>query len=235
MALFDNRSLGTEIMDDLDCAGEVVRQTLRELDVINRWLGGNRVTVDGYKKLIKQHDLKKPLIVADIGCGSGELLKIIKKVSPQESSFFGIDANKHIVAYAQQHVVRHSEIKIMCEDILSSPFQQKEFDVIIATLFLHHFSSDQLIAIFNTALKQTRVGLVVNDLHRHWFAYYSIKFLTSIFSKSHMVRHDAPLSVLRGFKRSELEEILNRAGIHKYALSWKWAFRWQLIIPSRQK
>jgi hypothetical protein len=47
-----------------------------------------------------------------------------------------------------------------------------------------------------------------------------------------MVKHDGPLSVLRGFKKSELIGVLQKAGIESYSLKWKWAFRWQLIIHS---
>ncbi|MDZ7646993.1 MAG: hypothetical protein U5K54_07310 [Cytophagales bacterium] len=45
------RSTGSEIMDDLDCNGSVVEQTLRELDFINKWLGGNAVTIRAVKSV----------------------------------------------------------------------------------------------------------------------------------------------------------------------------------------
>ena len=48
---FDKRSNAIEIMDDLDCKGEVVNQTLRELEFINRTLGGNQITVSGVRSL----------------------------------------------------------------------------------------------------------------------------------------------------------------------------------------
>ena len=54
--------------------------------------------------------------------------------------------------------------------------------------------------------------------------------LTRLFSRSYLVKHDAPLSVLRGFKKKELEELLNKAGILNYTIHWKWAFRWLVIV-----
>jgi len=77
---------------------------------------------------------------------------------------------------------------------------------------------------------QVKTAIIVNDIHRHPLAYYSIKWLTSLFSKSSMVKFDAPLSVLRAFKRNELKSILKKAGVENYQLRWRWAFRWQLII-----
>lgn len=75
MALtFTHRSAQEEIMDNLTCEGEVVDQTLRELDFINHWLGGNAVTVNAVKKLLATSLTKKELTIADLGCGSGEML-----------------------------------------------------------------------------------------------------------------------------------------------------------------
>jgi hypothetical protein len=73
------------------------------------------------------------------------------------------------------------------------------------------------------------VGLLVNDLHRHALAYHSIKLLTALFSRSAMVKFDAPLSVLRGFRKDELQTVLRTAGLENAAVRWKWAFRWQVV------
>jgi hypothetical protein len=64
------------------------------------------------------------------------------------------------------------------------------------------------------------------------FAYHSIRILTSLFSKSYLVKNDAPLSVLRGFKKRELTTLLDKAGISKYTIKWRWAFRWLVIVHS---
>jgi len=230
---FSQRSCAIEIMDDLTSSGEIIDQTLHELDVINHLLGGNQVTLRGLHSLLKS----KPwggLHVVDLGCGSGEMLKLVaqkfRTTNPQ-STFTGIDANTNIMRYAQNHVAEFPEISIIAEDILGDRFKELKFDIVLATLFLHHFTSAQLVDIFRGLKQQTKVGMVINDLHRHWLAYYSIKFLTKLFSRSAMVKSDGPLSVLRGFRKQELIEILQKAGIENYTLKWKWAFRWQLIIP----
>ena len=76
-------------------------------------------------------------------------------------------------------------------------------------------------AIFHSLKNQAKRGLVINDIHRHPLAYYSIKWLTQLFSKSAMVKFDAPLSVLRAFKKEDLKRILHQAGITTYQLKWK--------------
>jgi 2-polyprenyl-3-methyl-5-hydroxy-6-metoxy-1,4-benzoquinol methylase len=231
---FLKRSDGIEIMDDLNCSGTVVDQTLKELEFINKWLGGNAVTLDGFRTLSAGNSLtNSSLKIADLGCGGGDMLKLLSKHFKKKkltAQFVGIDANPNIIAYAWVNSSDHLDITYETQDILSPEFRTEEYDIVFATLFFHHFTSQQLIEIFASLKKQTRVGIVINDLHRHWLAYWSIKILTRLFSKSSMVRYDAPLSVLRGFTKNEIIEILQKAGIRNYSLKWKWAFRWQLII-----
>jgi len=71
-----------------------------------------------------------------------------------------------------------------------------------------------------------RSGWFINDLHRHYLAYHSIRWLTKWFSKSYLVKNDAPLSVLRGFNRREWLELLRQADVRHGKVQWKWAFRW---------
>ncbi len=230
---FSQRSSQIEIMDDLQCEGEVVNQTLIELEIINRWLGGNTVTLGGIKKVVVQSNLKE-ISILDLGCGGGDMLKEIAKWGKQKNlklKLTGIDANPNIIAFAKGNTKEYAEIDYVAENIFSADFARRKSDIIIATLFTHHFSHQELVELFKTLKQQSRHGVVVNDLHRQWFAYYAIKMLTSIFSKSEMVKYDAPLSVLRGFSRSDLISILQNAEISEYQLVWKWAFRWQLIIP----
>src|SRR5688572_30255668 len=122
---FSKRSDDIEIMDDLNCSGEVVRQTLRELEFINTWLGGNAVTLNGLLKLLKitktntqDHELK----VTDLGCGGGDMLKLLSsnfKKRRLQAHFEGIDANPNIIAYATANSSLFLEITYKTQDILS--------------------------------------------------------------------------------------------------------------------
>jgi 2-polyprenyl-3-methyl-5-hydroxy-6-metoxy-1,4-benzoquinol methylase len=234
MISFKSRSTGIEIMDDLDCKGEVVDQTLRELDFINQWLGGNAVTLNALRLLWKSNNKSGTITIADLGCGSGEMMKLIYKLAnknKQRVFLTGIDANANIIEYAKRNQVNNS-IAFESINIFSDEFKVREFDIIVCTLFLHHFTGEELVLVFKSFKQQARIGIIVNDIHRHPLAYYSIKWLTQLFSKSEMVKFDAPLSVLRAFTKSELKDLLSKSGITNYELTWKWAFRWQLIIRS---
>jgi 2-polyprenyl-3-methyl-5-hydroxy-6-metoxy-1,4-benzoquinol methylase len=230
---FSSRSQDLEIMDDLACSGEVVNQTLRELDVINRWLGGNSITIQGVARLLKDVDRSRPLTLVDVGCGSGDMLRQLVRWAKKNRFTFnliGIDANPNIITFAQKQTGKSEPITFEALDIFSETFQSKEFDIVIGTLFYHHFSHDQLVYYFKRLQQQIRVGIIINDLHRNAIAYYSIKWLTYFFSRSSMVKFDAPLSVLRGFTKREITQILHDAGIKNFEIRWRWAFRWQVII-----
>lgn len=227
------RSLDEEIMDDLNCSGEVVHQTLRELEVINKWLGGNQVTIDALKKLLRHHDSDKPIRIADLGCGGGDMLVHILQLAKRKNwstDLLGIDANPHIIAFARRNIGAYPAIRLEPIDIFSEDFRQQEMDIAIGTLFFHHFHSEVLSDFLARLITQTRIGIIINDIHRHSLAYHSIRLLTKWFSRSAMVKYDAPLSVRRAFTRAEFEKILSDAGIQQYRIQWKWAFRWQVII-----
>jgi 2-polyprenyl-3-methyl-5-hydroxy-6-metoxy-1,4-benzoquinol methylase len=235
---FSLRSTAIEIMDDLNCSGKVVDQTLEELEFINKWLGGNSVTIDALKQSTRNTEPPQRILeVADLGCCSGDMLRLVSQFFRKKNSSLkgiGIDANPNIVHYAHKKSIGYSELEFETLNILSPDFQHRQYDIIIATLFFHHFSSVQLIDLFKSLKHQARQQIIVNDLHRHWLAYYSIKLLTTLFSRSAMVKFDAPLSVLRGFSRHELVSILSQAGITHYKLRWRWVFRWQLVIDTRE-
>lgn len=223
-------------MDNLACAGEVVNQTLRELDFINQWLGGNAVTLQAVKKILRSFPTEENVTIADLGCGSGEMLRLLAqqmKKQYRNTSLIGIDANANIVEYAIKQSKDFPNISFYADDILEQQFQQKKFDIVLATLFFHHFETSQLIEILRQLSRQANF-IIINDIHRHPLAYYSIKWLTQLFSRSAMVKFDAPLSVLRSFTRAEWIFILEQAGLTNYQINWRWAFRWQITIKTEK-
>jgi ubiquinone/menaquinone biosynthesis C-methylase UbiE len=229
---FSARTYEEELMDDLDCKGEVIHQTLKELETINTLLGGNHVTINGIQKLLEKAQTKT-FSLADLGCGGGDILRLIKRWSKKKNlnaSLLGIDANPNIVREAEMNTPESYAIRFESQNIFSQEFRSRSFDIVTGTLFFHHFTNEQLIDFFRQLKSQTQIGFVINDIHRHWFAYHSIKWLTRLFSKSPMVQNDGPLSVLRAFKKEELIQIMNNAGIKTFSIRWMWAFRWQVIV-----
>jgi ubiquinone/menaquinone biosynthesis C-methylase UbiE len=229
------RSYETETMDDLNCSGEVVSQTLRELEFINKWLGGNAVTLDAVKKVSREIN-KKEITLVDLGCGGGDMLRLIYHWGKSNGIKFhlgGIDANPNIIQYAKDNLTDIPGVSLSTMDIFSNEFKSIHCDIIIGTLFFHHFTKEQLVAFFRQLRSQVREAVIINDIHRHPLAFHSIRLLTKAFSKSFMVINDAPLSVQRAFTKRELQEMFSEAGYKRVSIQWKWAFRWELIAYTK--
>lgn len=229
---FSRRSRQKELMDDLNCSGATLEQTLRELKTINRWLGGNKVTTDGLTSLFKRSP--QPIYqVADIGCGGGDMIQVMHDWAKKKHfnvDFSGIDANRNIIELASVRLNEKTPVRWQVQNVFSEEFRKEKVDVLTCTLFTHHFTDEELVDLLIAFRQKARLGIVINDLHRHRLAYHSIKWLTRLFSKSEMVKHDAPLSVLRSFSRKDWENVLSKAKIETFTLRWFWAFRWQLVI-----
>ena len=146
------------------------------------------------------------------------------------AQFIGIDANDFMIDFGTKRTANYPNISYLYQDIYSEEFKEKSFDIVTMTLFCHHFSEESLVQILQQLKKQTRIGIVINDIHRHWFAYHSIAWITKLFLKSYLVKNDAKLSVWRAFVREDLEKIIQKAGFTNYSICWKWAFRWEVVL-----
>ena len=232
MSRFAQRSREKEIMDDLDCSGPVLEQTLRELKTINRWLGGNKVTTQGLSEVVQRFPQERYSRV-DLGCGGGDMLAVMQDWAQQEQvsmQLIGADANAHTIALAQQRQQQLQDIRWQVANVFDPAFFEEQVDIATCTLFTHHFTDEELVILFQGLKQKVRLAIVINDLHRHPLAYYSIKWLTSWFSKSPMVQNDAALSVLRSFRRNDWESIFKQAGLSQVHIRWCWAFRWQICV-----
>ena len=226
-----NRSSKTEIMDDFTLEGVLLRDTLDKLEIINRLLGGNSVTISGLKKILKNQSKNKTITIVDLGCGNGDILRDVAQFGRKNNYSFkltGIDANLAAIDYAKELSKDYSELNFKKIDIFSEDFKKETYDIVLCTLFLHHFKNEELIPFLKTITEKATIGIVVNDLHRHRLAYYLFKFI-GFFIKNEMVREDGLTSILRAFKKKDLENIAKELNVH-FSIQWKWAFRYLWIL-----
>ncbi|MEO6327761.1 MAG: methyltransferase domain-containing protein [Ginsengibacter sp.] len=229
MINYTYRSNKKELLDREDIPFADIQRNLEELEFINIHLGGHAITIAGFKKLLAD---KKSISVCEIGCGGGDNLNAInnwcnkKKV---KASFTGIDINANCIAYARVNS-RVKNIHFISTDYKLAKFDEARPGIIFSSLFCHHFTDDELIDMVRWMKANSTVGFFINDLHRHPIAYHFIKLATKFFSRSYLVKNDAPLSVLRGFRKMEWKNILKQAGIDNYSIEWKWAFRYLIVV-----
>jgi SAM-dependent methyltransferase len=195
-------------------------QNLKELKFINTYLGGHDVIKKGLKRFGKENHK-----ILEIGSGGGDNLMMLRKNFP-ENEYAGLDIKEVCIAYSSS---LDSEIFWIKEDYKKHQ-PEKTYDLIFNSLFCHHFDDESLVEMLKWMNKNSTKGFFIGDLHRHGLAHFSIKFLTKLFSKSYLVKNDAPLSVQRGFTKKEWKILLKKAGIENYSISWCWAFRHLIVV-----
>lgn len=232
--MFKHRSYQKELLDEENIPRDLLYRNLRELELVNIWLGGLQITRAGFKYVLKERSEKEEEIkLADIGCGGGDALRSMAKYARKrglKSEFVGIDLKADCIDYAHKACKEFGSINFVQADYREAIRKDPEITHVHAALFCHHLDDEELIELFRFC-KQEKKTLIINDLQRHPFAYYSIWAITRLLRGSKLVKHDAPLSVLRGFKKKELRTYLEKAGIKSYYLRWKWAFRYLIVVP----
>ncbi len=227
---FSKRSLLPEKMDQPDVAENETQQALHELEVVNKLLGGYHVILNALEKIKWE---KRTYTIIDLGIGGGDMLRAIADWAIKNNktvNLIGVDWNPVMIKYAQQNSSQYPNITFHTMNVFDDTLMKMNADITMNSLFCHHFDNEELITLVKRMVQLASQNVIINDLHRNWFAYYSIKIITGIFSKTYLVKYDAPLSVARSLSRKEWQHILATAGITNYRLKWMWAWRWQLII-----
>ncbi len=231
---FSRRSYDLELMDQPNIPAPDLERNLKELEFINHWLGGHAINLGmlNYLKRKGFFEEQRVYSLADLGSGGGDTLRVMaqwfrkKKI---KAKLYGLDLNPVMIQYAQEQSGSYSEISFTQQDVLSPDFPQESYDLVSCNLFCHHLQDEQLISLF-AAVRQSGSTLILNDLHRHPLAYYSILYLSKLFSSSYLVKNDAPLSVKRSFRRQELIHLAQEAGVATFRIRWRWAFRFAAIL-----
>jgi 2-polyprenyl-3-methyl-5-hydroxy-6-metoxy-1,4-benzoquinol methylase len=230
--LFDysRRSREAELLDDAALDGDELARTLDELETINRLLGGHAASFAGLEELLPA--TPRSLSVLDVGTGCGDFPRRVSAWARRrgiEVRVRGIDLSAATVAHARARSRELAALEFEQADALALPADQC-FDVVHAGMVLHHLEGERAVEFLRRLYGAARLGVVVNDIHRHPLAYHSIRLLTRALSRSRLVRNDAPVSVLRAFRRHELEALATAAGLPRPRIAWRWAFRWVMVV-----
>lgn len=229
----DARADEPELMDDFTINDHRLRLGLRDLELVNRFLGGHRALRLALRELFREQ-VGGGFHVLDLGTGGGGHVEQLVRWGAAcgiELRVTAVDANPSALDYADRRLkARLSKslrrlVSLQEGDALQLDYPDDAFDVVTTSLFLHHFVDEDCVRLLKEMHRMAARGIVVNDLHRHPAAYAGVKAIGYVLPASLMFRHDGPLSVRRGFRRSELRELARAAELPEPDIRRRWAFR----------
>jgi hypothetical protein len=191
------RVLKPEILDTLPY--DEARASLADLVRINRQWGGHSTL----KRLIGEANPRENFSLLDVGAASGDMGACVRQWYPR-ARVTSLDLNA-------SHLARCEEERV-CGDAFRLPFRLAAFDFVFCSLFLHHFSDDEVVKLLAGFGDLARRAVLVIDLERNFIPYYFIPWTRRIFGWDPVTVNDAKISVEAAFRAEELKDLTKRAG-----------------------
>jgi ubiquinone/menaquinone biosynthesis C-methylase UbiE len=216
---------------------ELLEDDLRNLRIINRYLGNYRAVLGGLARLIDEQKLKR-FSLLDVGTGSADIPALIASWARRHhftAQLIGLDAEPVTLRAAADQIRNHPEIALVRGDGRALPLASDSVDFVLSSQMLHHFSEEDIINLLRGWSRVARRAIIICDLVRHPVAYYGIALVTKAFTRNIMTRTDGPLSVERAFTLDEWRELFERAGIGPFRLFPKFPFRQMTLISMAER
>ena len=203
------RSCEPELLDDAGCHPDDVAKSLSDLRFVNRWLSARGRLL----RAVAPH-MPPGGRLLDVGCGSGDVAFFLqsrlspppwKRAGPVRA--VGVDLKPLHLHHAPRCLGR------VAADVWRLPFRDASFDVVTASLFLHHFEDGQLARLLRELARLARRAIVVSDLERAWVPHAFGRAVFPLVFETKTSVHDGLVSIRRGFRADELREAFQAAGL----------------------
>lgn len=210
---------------------------LRDLERVNRFLGGAELSWRALSHLCRLSPGSDPLRLIDVGTGAADIPRALLRQASASKIGLRItatDVRAQIVDIARARSVGAKDLTIAQAGTQRLDFGDGTFDVAHASLVMHHLEPGAVVELLAEMRRVARLGVIVNDLDRarHWW--WGSWLLTRLATSNRYTRHDAPLSVRRAYHPAELAELAQQAGLREVARFWtRPAYRYALVFTPR--
>lgn len=232
MQSLKQRSKEKEQLDDLTLSGPELVQCLKQLAIINRFLGNKNAIIYAIKKLTLK-DWSKTHRIIDLGCGGGDMLiEIEKQFKKNQLNYLltGIDGNPHAIDFAREKAGKNSQIEFLCQDIMHPDFQLQACDILLSSHFIYHFEESQLIHFLRKHKENIHQHILFSELRRNGLAYILFRIFSRLLGFNRMIREDGALAIKRAYTKNEIQDLLKRSGISDFRVENKWLFRMLIYL-----
>lgn len=223
MAMLAERRITDELMDAADLPAATYDAVLADLAAVNAVTMAARPTLAFLDRALAG---RNDFTLLDVGFGHGDMLRRIARWGRQQGKtmrLVGVDLNPRSEHAARSATDTWSPITYTTGDYADLAGQ--DWDCVISSLVVHHMSHEQLIAFLRFMDTEARTGWLVNDLHRHAFAYHGYPILARLLGWHPIVRQDGQTSIARSYRPEEWPPILAEAGISGAEINRVFPFR----------
>lgn len=185
-----------------------MERSLADVARANALFGGTRAVVAEVDEVLRQLPARR-ITLLDIGTGVGDIPARVRDIAARS----GVEVITYGVEHREQlaSVARSSQVAMVCADARALPFANGSVDIVMCSQLLHHFEPAEAMVLLREMNRVARHRVIVSDLRRSWLAAAGI-WLASFPLRFHpFSRHDGVVSVLRGFTRAELGELVHAA------------------------
>lgn len=235
--MFEQRVRQAEYLDYADCDEKLAGDSYKLMEFVNVFGGGTKVVKQFLAREIARENLSRPIRVLDIGSGTCDIPIAITKWAQKNSrkiEYTCIETNRTALQTARLNIARSgcTSITLKNEDFFNF-VPQMYYDYATASSFFHHLDDEQIVDSIKKLRSYVRSGILLNDLRRNT-ASYICGFVLSLPLVSG-ARHDALLSIRKGFKDAELHQLLTKIDCTRISMQTANFSRLAAIIRFEQR
>ena len=211
-----DRADAVELLDGGRLSLPEVDGNLADLARLNRLPGGTAASIEGIWHLIGSGAEAR---VLDVGTGRADMPLAFAERGWRTT---GLDTNPDVLLVARRETAAQPLVEIVAGDGRSLPFDDDSFDVAHASLFIHHFEPAAAVAVLTELRRVARRGVVVNDLRRGLMPLLATGASALAFGRSRVTWTDGLASARRSYTLTELDDLLDEAGLRIRWRSTRW-------------
>ena len=212
--MFESRATAAEFLDRPDCDPALAAASYRFMETVNCRFGGIRIVRRFLAAETAGRHAGAPLRILDIGSGCCDIPLAVSRWAHAYDiplHFTCLEIAGHAVDIAREQLARtgNPAVQLLQEDAFTHQ-PAEPYDCAVASMCFHHFSNAQILTLLRRLRGFVLNSVLINDLRRSRLSSLAARLLLAATGAPASLRHDALLSIRRGFKISELGTLLRR-------------------------
>src|SRR5205814_5895616 len=194
----------------------LVGRELRDIARLNALFGGTRAVVRELEPFFERGK-REAWTLLDVGTGLGDIPRAAAAAARRHGitlRLVGIELNRTAARLAQG---ADGGLAVALADGAALPLGPRSVDVVVASQVLHHVPRPVAVRWIAGFDRVARRAVVLADLRRSRVAMAGVWAASVGLGMSGVTRHDAVVSLKRGYTKQEFDEMLRDAGVRAAA------------------